>query len=148
MLLFIIYFLVSVTLTGCLTLSDEKFVSDIPVTISGVVAGDDIDKATANPKLDPSLNSLFQIYQSAGIEKAKEYAKTSGLRLEESLVQVVILINPEEYESLSISITNLGGKIQGNYEDRLQAFVPIGTLKAIAELEDVLRIREPQRPFY
>jgi hypothetical protein len=99
-----------------------------------------------NPKLDSSLNQLLNIHQNIGITRSQTFAAMHGMVLEGDRVQVVIVTTPQAIDELTETVISLGGEVQGHYEGRLQALVPIDSLESLAEQEYVLRIREPSRP--
>jgi len=99
-----------------------------------------------NPKLDSSLNQLLDAYRNNGLAEPQSFATTHGLVLEGDRVQVVIVTTPQAIDKLTETVIILGGEVQGHYEGRLQALVPIDSLESLAEQQDVQRIREPSRP--
>ena len=98
-----------------------------------------------NPKLDSPLNQLLNVHQNKGLTRSQTYATTHGMVLEGDRVQVVIVTTPQAIEKLTEAVIGLGGEVQGHYEGRLQALVPIDSLESLTEQEYVLRIREPSR---
>ncbi len=103
-------------------------------------------QSKGHPKLDSSLNQLLETYRRDGLDQAKAFASTHELKLDDSLVQVVIEGTGETTGPLREAVEALGGEYQTDYKALLQAMVPIPALDALAERVDVKLVREPQRP--
>lgn len=97
------------------------------------------------PKLDSALNQLLAAYNEQGIDGAQAVAETRGMVLEGQSVEVTIITTPAEVDRLTQAIVCLGGVVQGDYQERVEALVPLDRLASVAELPEVQQIREPQR---
>ncbi len=102
--------------------------------------------AITKPKLDSSLNQLLDIHRNKGMTRSQTFASTHGMVLAGDRVQVVIMTTPQAIDKLTETVISLGGEVQGHYEGRLQALVPIDSLESLAEQQPVQLIREPSQP--
>ena len=98
-----------------------------------------------HPNLDSALNQLLVVYEEQGMDGAQAFAGTHGLVLAGQSVEVTIVTTPDQVDRLVDTIECLGAEVQADYEERVEAFVPLDRLASVAELPEVQLIREPQR---
>jgi len=134
-------------LSGCMAGTEEPTPPETTLPVDDLVEVEETKSPViTNPKLDSSLNQLLDAYRNNGLAEPQSFATTHGLVLEGDRVQVVIVTTPQAIDKLTETVIILGGEVQGHYEGRLQALVPIDSLESLAEQQDVQRIREPSRP--
>lgn len=103
------------------------------------------DSVTGHPKLDSTLNQLLAAYADQGPAGAQNFAEARGLVLDGQKVEVTLIVTPDAVDRITEAVASLGGVVQGHYQQRVEALVPIDGLVSIAELAEVQQIREPQR---
>ena len=99
-----------------------------------------------NPKLESSLNQLFEVGMSKGMAEAKSFAESRTMVLRDDRVQVVIVTREEKVADVVHAVEAAGGEYQAHYRNLVRALVPIGELEALSGRSDVQVIREPRRP--
>ena len=95
------------------------------------------------PTLSTVLNKLFADWRDDP-EAAIEQAIEQGLEIEDDRVKVLlIMLDEDSVEGTVDVISELGGEVTDRYQMWIDAWVPIGSLDAIAELPDLSQVREP-----
>jgi hypothetical protein len=104
---------------------------------------EDRSESVGLPNLSTVLNKLFADWQDdpeAAIERAIE----QGLEIEGDLVKVMlIMLDETSVEDAVELISGLGGEVTDRYQMWIDAWVPIGSLDAIADAPGLSQAREP-----
>lgn len=119
-----------------------------PVTATPVTdATEEIERTPIrNAKLESSLVQLLNVYQEDGLAAAQAFAQAHLIVMEADRVQVVIETTSDTMPEIVEKIEALGGQPERDYENLVQAFVPLDALEPLAARPDVKLIREPRRP--
>jgi acylphosphatase len=102
---------------------------------------------TINPDDYPKLQD--RLAELVGAADPKAFAKEHGFEqdLQDGKVRIVIeATNPEALEELRWAVEALDGTVETDYEDQLQALVPIKALLKLATHPHIEFIRLPVRP--
>ena len=105
----------------------------------------DNQKFMSNFKLSSLLNKLILTYQRGGMAEVKIFAKNHNIILEDNQIQVMIVTNEKAIDDIREAVNACGGVYQLHYRNLLQAKVPLGSLEALSQRQDIKVIREPQR---
>lgn len=98
------------------------------------------------PKLDSSLNQLLTEYTKNGPQKASDLAQSQGIALKEGMVRVIIEAQADKVDTVIQELTNLGGRVEGKYQNLVQVSVPIVSLGKLSEVNGVNYVRRPAQP--
>jgi len=93
-----------------------------------------------HPKLQSLLDQLASAHEK-GV--ASSFAQQHSLELEAENIRVVIEAEPETESEVISKAKSLGASVEMTYENMVQAIVPIGQLKALANVRDVKLVRLP-----
>jgi len=99
--------------------------------------------------LDSVLSQLVIIYETEGIQPALEFAQRRHLSIDGDRVQVTAYAysdDIQEVENVKSAILEVGGEVQTWWRARVQAMVPIGNLRELADRDAVRYVRNPLRP--
>ena len=95
------------------------------------------------PTLSTVLNQLLTDWQIAP-DAAIEQAISQGLEIEGDRVKIMLIMHDEDSaEAAASAIPGLGGEVEDRYKTWIDAWVSIGSLRAIAELPGLSQVREP-----
>ena len=137
---------VGIILAQCFSLNSENTaqfhnVSEKP---EGKILQDN-QEFVSNLKLSSLLNRLIAIYQQGKMSEVKVFAKNHNIILEDKQIQVTIVTNEEAIDDIRTAVKACGGEYQLHYRNLLQAMVPLDSLEALSQRQDITVIREPQR---
>jgi len=116
---------------------------------------DDYQKE-GHPKMEYVLYRLMGIYQTQGIEKAKEFARLRSIDMEGDLVRVVLesqtgRASEAEIQGkaslVKVQVENLGGKVETSYRQLIQSMVPLRALGTLIDYQVVKYLRLPLKPY-
>ncbi len=121
--------------------------------------------ATGNPtggqnldKVDKIFLQLIAIYQSQGVDAAKQFARDQGLVTKQDEVRVTLILDsddPAVADSTALSVGRLGGRVTATMGNQLEFVVPAQTLMEygkqankrnfFADLADFPHVRDIKR---
>jgi hypothetical protein len=133
-------------ITGCVT-AESMDLEDTPQPPSSSqmegISREDRSESGWLPALSTMLNELFSSWQEDP-EAAIDQAIEQGLEIEGDLVKVmIIMLDEDSVEDAAELISGLGGEVTDHYQTWIDAWVPIGSLDAIADLPGLSQVREP-----
>ena len=99
-----------------------------------------------HPKLDSQLAALSRTLQQRGVGAALDEARQRRLGTKDVRVRVVIEAAPNARAAVAAGAASLGGTIEAEYANLVQALVPIQALDALAGRADVIRVAPPAIP--
>jgi hypothetical protein len=142
-----IIFAIGLLTAGCLVAESMGNSSDTPQPpSSGQLEGlpkEDRSEGAGLPALTTVLNQLYADWQ-LDPEAANEQAIAQGLEIEGDRVKVMLIMLDEDSVQDAVEmISELGGEVTDQYQIWIDAWVPIGSLDAVAELPDLSQVREP-----
>lgn len=104
---------------------------------------EDRSESAGLPALSTVLNKLFADWQEDH-EATVEWAFEQGLEIEGDRVKIMLIMLDEDSTDAAMDvIIGLGGEVIDQYQVWIDAWVPIGSLDAIADLPDLSQAREP-----
>jgi hypothetical protein len=132
---------------GCLVAEGMDNSADTPQPPnSNQLEGQPTDKRSEGEGLHTLTTVLNQLYAEWQLdpEAAIEQAIAHGLEIEGDRVKVMlIMLDEDAVEDAVEVISELGGEVTDRYQMWIDAWVPIGSLDAVAELPDLSQVREP-----
>lgn len=97
-------------------------------------------------KLDADLRSLVEIWERSP-EEAILYAEAKGYRIQDGQVLVTIeVFNADQLSDLELKVHSLGGEVGARAARVADAWIPVGALLELVDLEEVVEIRPPTVP--
>jgi hypothetical protein len=135
-----------IILAQCFSLNSENTVQfhNVSEKPEGKILQDN-QEFVSNFKLSSLLNRLIAIYQRGEMSEVEVFAKNHNIILEDNQIQVTIVTNEEAIDDIRTAVKACGGEYQLHYRYLLQAMVPLGSLEALSQRQDIKVIREPQR---
>lgn len=94
-----------------------------------LVTGSPDSSTTA--KVDGVYLQLFAIYQTAGLDAARLFARTQGLLTPQDEVRVTLVLDttdPATVQGTAIAVGRLGGRVIATFDDQIELVVPLQTL--------------------
>jgi subtilisin family serine protease len=101
-----------------------------------------IDK---HPKLDSHLLAVASATRSGGVPEGLRVAGERKVAVSTADVRVVVTADGSR-SVVGDAIQAVGGRVEAEYADLVQAFVPLGALRALAELPFVRYVGQPSIP--
>ncbi len=98
-------------------------------------------QAASHPRIEPGL-----VQNSAAIIVPQEILSQSGVLSDDEDRLLVMIEHDREAEALSELLNELGGRLQGTYEQLLASWIPRDRLIQVAELPGVRYVRRPHFP--
>src|SRR3990172_4906626 len=108
------------------------------------VAGDHA-QPSRYARLDSRLVQIVDAFRHQGTPAATEAAQRLDLDVEGNAIRVIIEARPGPTDPTSAALS-LGARIEGTYQNLVQASVPIASLEALARAAPVEFVRPPLRP--
>lgn len=106
------------------------------------VAADDA-AAQKSDKMSGDLTLLSRAARQGGPDAAIATAHSRDISVKADKVQVVVQTDASDRSGARDAIQNAGGTIQGEYQDLVQALVPVTSLEQIASDSDVSYVSRP-----
>ncbi len=100
---------------------------------------------TDSARLDSRLAQIVDAFRLQGTSAAAEAAQRLDLDVEGNAIRVIIEARPGPADPTSAALS-LGARIEGTYQNLVQASVPIASLEALARAAPVEFVRPPLRP--
>ena len=96
-------------------------------------------------KLDSQLAAAAFAASTTGVSEGVRVAHQRRLKVSGVSVQVVARVKGDNSD-VREAVRALGGRVETEYADLIQAYVPIGALRALAELPGVAYVDQPSVP--
>jgi subtilisin family serine protease len=109
---------------------------------AGLPPGPPIEK---HPKLDSHLVAVASATDNGGVPEGLRVAREHKLAVSADRVQVVVKAMGNRSVARD-AIDAVGGRVEAEYADLLQALVPVGSLRKLAEFPIVMHVGPPSVP--
>ena len=116
----------------------------IAATTGPAAAGSHTEPA-GSARLDSRLAQIVEAFEENSIAEAQATAAQLGIDLQADAVRVIVEARPGLRRGATASAGSLGAKIEGTYQDLIQALVPIASLEPLARVSTVEFVRPPLR---
>jgi hypothetical protein len=132
---------------------------------AGVTPGAGTPVTTALPsttrsidKVDQVFLQLLAVYQTQGLDGAKQFARAQGLMTTQDEVRVTLVLDSDDpaiVDGTALAAERLGGRVTATYSNQIELVVPVqtameygkqaNTQSFFADLADFARVRDIRR---
>jgi Subtilase family len=98
------------------------------------------------PKLDSRLAASARRAAEAGPDAAIQTAKQNGLQTVGASIRIVVQATSRDPSSARAAVATLGGRIEAEYDNLVQALVSVSAIEPLAARAEVALVRPPATP--